>query len=97
VSALLLAVAALLVLTIVAGLLRVARGPTEADRMLGAQLFGTTGVAVLLLLGRALAAPSYWDVALVFAVLAAITAIAFVRRAGGPVTPGSAGGSDGRG
>jgi hypothetical protein len=30
-------------------------------------------------------------------VLAAITAIAFVRRAGGPVTPGSAGGSDGRG
>ncbi len=50
--------------------------------MLAAQLFGTTGVAVLLLLGKALAAPSYWDVALVFAVLAAVTAIAFVRRAG---------------
>ncbi len=94
-SALLLAVSALLVLTIVTGLLRVAKGPTQADRMLGAQLFGTTGVAVLLLLGRALEAPSYWDVALVFAVLAAITAIAFVRRAGGPATHGRAGGNDG--
>ncbi len=95
-NALLLAIAALLVLTIVTGLLRVAKGPTEADRMLGAQLFGTTGVAVLLLLGEALEATAYWDVALVFAVLAAITAIAFVRRAGRPATPGRTGGNDAR-
>lgn len=37
-----------------AGLVRIARGPTPADRMLAAQLFGTTGVAVLLLLAQGL-------------------------------------------
>ena len=72
--------ALVLLLSIVLGLVRVVRGPTAADRMLAAQLFGTTGVAVLLLLGRAFAAPAYWDVALVFAVLAGITGVAFVRR-----------------
>lgn len=96
-SALYLWVAALLVLTVAAGLVRVAKGPTEADRMLAAQLFGTTGVAVLLLLGKALAAPSYWDVALVFAVLAAVTAIAFVRRAGTAAKAGGPGAGDGPG
>lgn len=73
-------VALLLLFTILLGLVRVVRGPTAADRMLAAQLFGTTGVAVLLLLGRALGVPAYWDVALVFALLAGITGIAFVRR-----------------
>jgi multicomponent Na+:H+ antiporter subunit F len=72
--------ALVLLLSIVLGLVRVVRGPTAADRMLAAQLFGTTGVAVLLLLGRAFVAPAYWDVALVFAVLAGITGVAFVRR-----------------
>ena len=77
--------ALILLLSILAGLLRVFRGPTAADRMLAAQLFGTTGVAVLLLFGRAFGVPAYWDVALVFAVLAAITGIAFARRSAGPV------------
>lgn len=72
--------ALLLLLSIVLGLVRVVRGPTAADRMLAAQLFGTTGVAVVLLLGRAFAVPAYWDVALVFALLAGVTGIAFVRR-----------------
>ena len=76
--------ALLLVLSIVLGLVRVVRGPTGADRMLAAQLFGTTGVAVLLLLGRAFAAPAHWDVALVFAVLAGVTGVAFVRRHANP-------------
>ena len=77
--------ALILLLSILAGLLRVVRGPTAADRMLAAQLFGTTGVAVLLLFGRAFGVPAYWDVALVFAVLAAITGIAFARRSSTPV------------
>jgi multicomponent Na+:H+ antiporter subunit F len=72
--------ALLLLLSIVLGLVRVVRGPTAADRMLAAQLFGTTGVAVVLLLGRAFAVPAYWDFALVFALLAGVTGIAFVRR-----------------
>ena len=69
-----------LLLTLVAGLWRVLRGPTAADRMLAAQLFGTTSVACVLLLAQAFEQPSLRDVALVFALLAAVTAVAFVRR-----------------
>ena len=61
------------------GLIRVWRGPTPADRMLAAQLFGTTGVAVLLLLAPLLGAALY-DVALVFAMLAAVAAIVFTAQ-----------------
>ena len=75
-----LGMALFLLLTLVAGLWRVLRGPTLADRMLAGQLFGTTAVACLLLLAQALELPSLRDVALVFALLAAVTAIAFVRR-----------------
>lgn len=70
----------LLLATIVIGLVRILRGPTAADRMLAAQLFGTTTVAILLLLGQATSSQALWDVALVFALLTAIAAIAFVRR-----------------
>ncbi|TKB28661.1 pH regulation protein F [Desulfopila sp. IMCC35006] len=58
---------------------RVVHGPTNADRMLAAQLFGTTAVAILLLLAQAYGIPALRDVALVFALLAAVTAVAFVR------------------
>lgn len=59
----------------------VVRGPTQADRMLAALLFGTTGVAVLLLLAEAGEAAALLDVALVFALLAAIAGAAFAERA----------------
>ena len=96
-TALYLTAALVLLLGIVLGLVRVIRGPTAADRMLAAQLFGTTGVGVLLLLGRAFAAPAYWDVALVFAVLAGITGVAFVRRHAIPdLRSGEGGGNVGR-
>lgn len=67
--------------TIVVGLIRVERGPSPADRMLAAQLFGTAGVAMLLLLSVGLDVPSLRDVGLVFALLAAMTVVAFVKRA----------------
>jgi len=70
-----------LLLTLVAGLWRVLCGPTAADRMLAAQLFGTTAVACVLLLAQFYGRPSLLDVALVFALLAAVAAVAFVRRA----------------
>ena len=70
-----------LVLNVLAGLARVARGPTFADRILVAQLFGTTGVAVLLVLAADSGAGALRDVALIFALLAPITAVAFVRHA----------------
>lgn len=74
----------LLLLTLVAGLVRVLRGPTPADRMLAAQLFGTTGVAILLLLEEALEAAALIDVALVVALLAAVALVAFVQRSACP-------------
>ncbi len=80
-----------LLLTLVAGLWRVLRGPTAADRMLAAQLFGTTAVACVLLLAQAIDYPPLRDVALVLALLAAVTAVAFVRRAWVPVDQNHAG------
>lgn len=74
-------IALLLLLTIVAGLVRIMRGPTAADRMMAAQLFGTCGVAILLLLAKGFDHSVIEDVALVFALLAALSTVAFVRRA----------------
>lgn len=60
-----------------AGMLRVYRGPTAADRMLAALLFGSTTVAMLLLLAEILQLEALRDVALLFAMLAAIISVAF--------------------
>lgn len=78
-SELLLGAALVLLLTILAGLWRVLHGPDAADRMLAVQLFGTSGVAILLLLAEAMAAPALRDVALLFALLAVLGVVAFVR------------------
>lgn len=75
-----LGISVFLLLNLAAGLWRVMRGPTAADRMLAAQLFGTTAVAVLLLLAEGMERPALRDVALVFALLAAVAAVAFVQR-----------------
>ncbi len=75
-----LVIAAFLLLNLAAGLWRVMRGPTAADRMLAAQLFGTVAVATLLLLAEGMGRPALRDVALVFALLAAVAAVAFVQR-----------------
>jgi multicomponent Na+:H+ antiporter subunit F len=72
-----LALALFLLLTLAAGFWRVRHGPTAADRMLAAQLFGTTSAAILLLLAEALGLPALRDVALVLALLAVIAVIAF--------------------
>ena len=70
-----------LLLSLVAGMWRILRGPSATDRMLAAQLFSTTAVAILLLLAQATGKPTFHDIALVFALLTAITAVAFVQRA----------------
>ncbi len=70
----------LLLLNLLAGLWRALQGPTAADRLAVIQLFGTTAVAVLLLQAGSSGEDALRDVALVFALLAAITAVAFVRR-----------------
>jgi len=70
--------AAFLILVTAVALVRVGRGPTSADRMLGLQLLGTSLTALALLLGVALDRPRLWDIALVFAVLASPTAAVFI-------------------
>lgn len=73
-------IALLLLGTLIAGLRRIRLGPTRADAMLAAQLFGTTGVAILLVIGEATGGVGVRDVALVFAVLAAVNVTAFTWR-----------------
>ena len=73
-------VALLLLVTLVLGLIRIWRGPTVADRMLAAQLFGTTGVGLLLVLAEVQRMPALRDVALVLALLAVMAVLAFVAR-----------------
>jgi multicomponent Na+:H+ antiporter subunit F len=74
--------AALLVLaTVAAGLARVLRGPGIADRVMAAQLLGTGGIAVLLLLDAATGAPGLADAALTLALLAAFATVALARGA----------------
>lgn len=72
-------VAAFLLLTVLLGLWRVVRGPRPADRMVAAQLFGTTGIAVVLLLGAAAEESAAADIAVVFALLASLAVVVFVR------------------
>ena len=75
-----LAVSLLLLGTMTAGLVRVVIGPTPADRMMAAQLLGTSSIGALLLLAPALDIPALVDVALIFALLAAVSVVAFTRR-----------------
>jgi len=70
--------------TVALGLLRILRGPAEADRMMAAQLLGTGGVAVLVLLAVATVTPPIVDVAVMLALLAAFASVAFVGGASGP-------------
>ncbi|HET7163570.1 MAG TPA: monovalent cation/H+ antiporter complex subunit F [Pseudolabrys sp.] len=61
------------------GLVRILRGPADADRILSVQLIGSGGVAVLLLLSAATQTPAIMDVALMLALLATFVSIAFLR------------------
>ena len=72
--------AAIFILVMAAvGLVRILRGPGDADRILSVQLIGSGGVAVLLLLAVATQTPSIMDVALMLALLATFVSVAFLR------------------
>ena len=73
-------VSAFLLATLLVALVRIWRGPTPADRMLASQLFGTTGVAILLVLSFAQSMPALLDVALTLAVLSVMAIMAFATR-----------------
>jgi multicomponent Na+:H+ antiporter subunit F len=79
-NALYFSVAVVLLATIILGLAHVIRQPGRADSLLAALLFGTTGVALVLVLGKGLGMARALDIALVFALLAAVLGAAFVLR-----------------
>ena len=78
----LLAASAFILLMVALGLVRILRGPSDADRMMGAQLLGTGSIAAVLLLGAATGDEAVVDVALTLALLAAFAAFAFVKAFG---------------
>ena len=72
-------VAVFLFLNLLVGIWRIFYGPTDADRILASQLFGTIAIIILLLLAQISGNNALRDVALLFASLAAVTAVAFVQ------------------
>lgn len=69
-----------LMLSLLLGLIRVLRCPESGNRMMAAQLIGTTGVGILLLLSLLLDQPALVDVGLILALLAAVAVAAFSRQ-----------------
>jgi multicomponent Na+:H+ antiporter subunit F len=78
-SEFLLGAAAFILAMVALGLVRILRGPGNADRVMAAQLLGTGGIAVVLLLGAATGESAAIDVALTVALLAAFASFAFVK------------------
>jgi multicomponent Na+:H+ antiporter subunit F len=67
--------------TIAAGLIVILQRGSEVDHMMAAQLLGTGGAAILLLLAVANKTSPIIDVALLLALFAAFAAVAFVKSA----------------
>jgi multicomponent Na+:H+ antiporter subunit F len=65
-------------------LMRILRGPSSADRMMAAQLFGTGGIAALFLIATAMGVPAAVDVSLTLALLTAFASVGFVKHATRP-------------
>lgn len=72
-------VSAILLATLLGGIWRIAQGPTVADRVLGLQMSGTTGIALLLVLAEWQQFAPLRDVSAVLALLAAVLSIALVQ------------------
>jgi len=75
----LLVAAALFVSLAVMMLYRAIKGPTNQDRVLAVNVLGTNTVVILALLGAALGEPWFLDVALVYALLNFLMAVAISK------------------
>jgi multicomponent Na+:H+ antiporter subunit F len=85
----LIAVGVFVLVMLALGLASVLRGPASVDRMMSAQLLGTSSIAALLLLSAAARTPAIVDVALALALLAAFASIAFVTSSDLPPQEGN--------
>lgn len=72
-------IASFILATVASGLIVILRRPAEVDRIMAAQLLGTGGVAILLILAVAMETWPMVDVALMLALFAAFATVAFVR------------------
>lgn len=79
-SELLLVASMLLGFNLALSILAMLRQPSASDRMISAQLLGSNGVGLMLLLALSQGQAGLIDVALVLALLAAVVVIAFTRR-----------------
>jgi multicomponent Na+:H+ antiporter subunit F len=79
----LLAAAGVVLAAVAVGLVRILRGPDDADRMMAAQLLGSGGVALLLLVAASTRVPAIVDVALTLALVATFASAAFVATSDG--------------
>jgi multicomponent Na+:H+ antiporter subunit F len=80
----LLGTAGAILFTVAVGLVRILGGPSDADRLMAAQLIGTGGIGSLLLIAAATGARGVEDVALGLALLAAFASAAFVNSGAPP-------------
>ena len=71
--------AAILVLLAIAMFYRAVKGPTTQDRVLAVNVLGTNTVVILALLGVGLDEPSFLDIALIYALLNFLMAIAISK------------------
>lgn len=76
---LLLGAAAVFVILAIVVLYRAVRGPTMQDRVLAVNVLGTNTVVILALLSAALDVPSFLDIALVYALLNFLMAVAISK------------------
>ena len=75
----LLGAAAVFVILAIVVLYRAVRGPTMQDRVLAVNVLGTNTVVILALLSAALDVPSFLDIALVYALLNFLMAVAISK------------------
>ncbi len=68
-----------ILVTMVLVLIRAFMGPTEYDRMLAANVFGTKTVLLIALAGHMLSWNSFLDVALLYALINFVSTIAVMR------------------
>jgi multicomponent Na+:H+ antiporter subunit F len=78
VTAVLYAVSLVLTANMLVGLVRVALGPTTADRLSAALMLASTGVGLLAVLSVVTGYPTLRDVALVLVVLSTLVVVVFV-------------------